>query len=67
MISRNVKSAFKVEKLHSIPRIRNLATHGSHGKYKRKNNNLLPSGNRQFSDDDSFDLVLAFYSFLPVL
>jgi len=30
MISRNVKSAFKVEKLHSIPIIRNLATHGNH-------------------------------------
>jgi len=36
MISRTVKSAFKVEKLHSIPRIRELAMHGSHGKYKRK-------------------------------
>jgi len=36
MISHNVKSAFKVEKLHSIPRIRDFATHGSHGKYKRK-------------------------------
>jgi len=36
MISNNVKSAFKVKKLHSIPRIRNLATHGSHGKYNRK-------------------------------
>jgi len=49
MISGNVKSAFKVEKLHSIPRIRNLATHGSHGKYKtkEKNNNLVPSGSRQ--------------------
>jgi len=49
MISRNVKSVFKVEKLHSIPRIRNLATHDSHGKYKRKenNNDLLSSGNRQ--------------------
>jgi len=34
MISCNVKRAFKVEKLHSISRIRNLATHGSHGKYK---------------------------------
>jgi len=36
MISNNVKSAFKVEKLYSIPRIRELATHGSHVKYKRK-------------------------------
>jgi len=53
MISHNVKSAFKVKKLHSIPRIRDLASHGSHGKYKRKeeNNDPLPSGNRQVSDD----------------
>jgi len=37
MISNNVKSAFKVEKLHPVPRIRELATHGSHGiKEKRK-------------------------------
>jgi len=33
-----MSSAFKVEKLHSIPIIRNLATHGSPGKYKRKEN-----------------------------
>jgi len=52
MISRNVNSAFKVEKLHSIPRIRNLATYGSHGKYKRKekNNDLLPNSNCRVSD-----------------
>jgi len=39
MITNNVKSAFKVEKLHPIPRIRELPTHGSHGipkKRKRK-------------------------------
>jgi len=36
MISHNVNSAFKVEKLHSIPRMRNLATHGSHGKLQEK-------------------------------
>ena len=40
MISRNVKSAFKVKKLHSILRIRDLAMHGSHGKYKRKEKKL---------------------------
>jgi len=30
------KSAFKVEKLHSIPIIRDLVTQDSHGNYKRK-------------------------------
>jgi len=30
MISSNVKSTFKVEKLYPIPRIRELAKHGSH-------------------------------------
>jgi len=35
-MSRNVKSSFKVEKLHSIPKIRDLATHGNHEKYKRE-------------------------------
>jgi len=39
MISNNVKSAFEVEKLHPILRIRELATHGSHGiQEKRKKN-----------------------------
>jgi len=41
MISSNVKSAFKVEKLHPIPKIRELATHGSHViQEKRKIMNL---------------------------
>jgi len=41
MISNNVKSAFKVEKLHPIPRIRELATHSSHGiQEKRKRMDL---------------------------
>jgi len=48
MISHNVKSAFKVEKLHSIPRIRYLATHGSHGKHKRKEKKNSPSSSRQW-------------------
>jgi len=30
MISSNLNSAFKVEKLHQIPRIKELAMHGSH-------------------------------------
>ena len=49
MISLNVNSAFKVEKLHSILRIRNLVIHGSHEKYKmkEKNNNLVPCGSHQ--------------------
>jgi len=37
----NVKSAFRVKKLYSIPRIRELATHDSHGKYKRKETKIL--------------------------
>jgi len=36
MISNNVKSAFKVEKLHPIPRIRSLDTHGSHENIREK-------------------------------
>jgi len=61
MILCNVKSAFKVKKSHSIPRIRTLAAHGSHGKYMRreKNNYLFPSGNHQLSDT-RFDLVFGF-------
>jgi len=36
MISNNVKSAFKVEHLHPIPRIRELVIHGSHGIQKKR-------------------------------
>jgi len=32
----NIKSTFEVEKLHSIPRRRKLATHGSHENTKEK-------------------------------
>jgi len=32
----NVKSIFEVENLHSIPRVRKLATHGSHENTKEK-------------------------------
>jgi len=32
----NIKSAFEVENLHSIPRVRKLATHGSHENKKKK-------------------------------
>jgi len=43
MISNNVKSAFEIKKLHSIPRIRELATHGSHIiQEKRKRKDLDP-------------------------
>jgi len=41
MISNNVKSAFKVDKLPPIPRIKSLATHGSHEIHeKRKRKDL---------------------------
>jgi len=43
IISNNVKSAFKVEKLHTIPRIRELATHGRKRKdldQERRSKNL---------------------------
>jgi len=42
MISNNVKSAYKFEKLHPIPIIRELTTHGSHGiQEKRKREWIL--------------------------
>jgi len=41
MISSNIKSTFEVEKLHSIPRIRELATHGSHENTTEKKRIIL--------------------------
>jgi len=57
IISNHVKSAFKVEKLHPISRIREFVTHGSHGiQEKRKKINLdqeRRSKNLPMSDDPS--------------
>jgi len=59
MISRNVKSVLKlkVDKLHSIPIIKKLATHDSHGRYKDERKEQLSPSKRQPSErDPSFDL-----------
>jgi len=71
MISNNVKRAFKVEKLHPIPRIRELATHGSHGiQEKRKQWILIKNGAIRISNESnplSLTLLWPFISFAPCI